>query len=129
MKCDRRMIRLKSSFRLRAYTFNLQNSRFLTLMAQGISCHKHRFKHFNFQYIYLISYRNEKKANLVKWICPFLKTISQLFNQSQNLEYIAETCNSALRTGVDDITGFLSLYFLPISWSYHKYETIGDSTF
>jgi hypothetical protein len=27
-----------------------------------ISCHKHRFKHFNLQYIYLISYRNAKKA-------------------------------------------------------------------
>jgi hypothetical protein len=59
----------------------------------------------------------------VKWICPFLKTISQLFNQSQNLEYIAETCNSALRTGVDDITGFLSLYFLPISWRYVRFHT------
>ena len=39
-------------------------------MELGISCHKHRFKHFNFHYIYLISYKNAKKANPVKWICP-----------------------------------------------------------
>ena len=34
--------------------------------------------------------------------------------------YIAVTCNLALRTGMDNITGFLSIWFLPISWSYMK---------
>jgi len=38
-----------------------------------ISCQKRRFKHFNCHYIYLISYKNAKKANPVKWICPLKK--------------------------------------------------------
>jgi hypothetical protein len=29
------------------------------------------------------------------------------------MRYIAETCNSALRTGSDDITGFFRPSFLP----------------
>jgi hypothetical protein len=32
------------------------------------------------------------------------------------LEYIAETCNSAPRTGIDDITGLFGPSFLPICW-------------
>jgi len=36
-----------------------------------LSCHKHRFKHLNFRYIYLISYKIAKKASPVKWICPY----------------------------------------------------------
>jgi len=54
-------------------------SRMSDLSKLVLSGHKHRFKHFNFRYIYLISYRNAKKANPVKWICPYWKTISQQF--------------------------------------------------
>ena len=38
-----------------------------------ISCQKHKLKHLNFQYIYLISYKIAKKANPIKWICPTQK--------------------------------------------------------
>jgi len=37
---------------------------------------------------------------------PYLKTISQPIETLPKLKIIAETCNSALRTGSDDITGF-----------------------
>ena len=33
-----------------------------------LSCHTHRFRHFNLQYIYLISYENAKKAG--NWLNP-----------------------------------------------------------
>ena len=36
-----------------------------------ISYQYYRLKHLNFQYIYLISYKIAKKANPVKWICPY----------------------------------------------------------
>jgi len=32
--------------------------------------------------------------------------ISQVLKRIENLWYIADTCNSALTTGIDDITGF-----------------------
>jgi hypothetical protein len=35
--------------------------------------------------------------------------ISLEFQASKNLSFIAVTCNSALRIGMDDITGFLGL--------------------
>ena len=57
-------------------------------------------------YIYLISYKNAKKANPRKRICPYWKTISQALGLLQNFWYIAETCNLALRIGMDDITSF-----------------------
>ena len=38
-----------------------------------ITCQKCRFKHLNQKFIYRISYKNAKKANPVKWICPFDK--------------------------------------------------------
>jgi hypothetical protein len=65
----------------------------LFILKPVLSCHKHRFKHFNFQYIYLISYKNAKKANPVKWICPFKKTISQQLQGSDIYIFIADTCN------------------------------------
>jgi hypothetical protein len=34
----------------------------------------------------------------------------------QGLRYIAEISTGHQRNGMDNITGFLSLYFLPISW-------------
>jgi hypothetical protein len=34
------------------------------------------------------------------------------------LGYIAEICNSAPGTGMDDITGFFGPSFLPIRWRY-----------
>jgi hypothetical protein len=34
--------------------------------------------------------------------------VSHGFDGCQILEYIAETCNSAIGTGIDDITGFFS---------------------
>ena len=43
------------------------------------SCQNHRFKDFNCQYIYPISYKIEKKANLVKWVYPFLKRYHTFF--------------------------------------------------
>jgi hypothetical protein len=36
-----------------------------------ISCHTHKFKHLNFNYIYRICYKNAKKANPLKWVCPY----------------------------------------------------------
>jgi hypothetical protein len=45
-----------------------------------ISCHKHRFKHLNFNYIYRICCKIAKRASSVEWIYPYLKTISQLLN-------------------------------------------------
>jgi len=35
-----------------------------------VSCQYSRFKHLNFKYIYLISYKIAKKANPRKRICP-----------------------------------------------------------
>jgi len=43
-----------------------------------ISCHEHRFKHLNLQYIYPISYKIAKKGKPQKMDLPLLKTISQL---------------------------------------------------
>ncbi len=39
--------------------------------------------------------------------------VSHVFDGCQRLRDIAETWNSALRTGLDDITAFLSTSFLP----------------
>ncbi len=36
-----------------------------------ISCHTHRFEHIKLQYIYRICYKNAKKANPRKRICPY----------------------------------------------------------
>ena len=52
------------------HTIQHQNGCFSRLV---LSCQNQRSNHLNFQYIYLISYRNAKKANSIKWICPFLK--------------------------------------------------------
>jgi len=41
-----------------------------SFLSKSTACQKHRFKHFNFQYIYLISYKIAKKANPRKWNCP-----------------------------------------------------------
>jgi hypothetical protein len=35
--------------------------------------------------------------------------IPQILRRIRNLWYIADTCNSATETGIDDITSFLSL--------------------
>jgi hypothetical protein len=74
-----------------------------------ITCHKHNLKPTLADYIYPISYKIAKKGKPGEIDLPYLKTISQIFYQLQNSRYIAVTCNSALRTGMDDITGFLSL--------------------
>jgi len=47
-----------------------RKTRFLKPM---ISCQNQRSKHLNFNYIYLISYKIAKKANLLKKICPLGK--------------------------------------------------------
>ena len=44
-----------------------------------ISCHKHRSKHLNFNYIYRISYKNAKKASPEKRICPYKNDITSFF--------------------------------------------------
>jgi len=36
----------------------------------------------------------------------YMLEISQVLKQFGNMWYIADTCNSALTTGIDDITGF-----------------------
>jgi hypothetical protein len=38
-----------------------------------ISCQNNNLKSVHADYIYLISYRNAKKANPRKWICPIEK--------------------------------------------------------
>jgi len=38
------------------------------------------------------------------------------FSKFQNLSYIADTCSSAPKAGLDDIMGFLNQWFLTISW-------------
>jgi hypothetical protein len=48
-----------------------------------ISCHKHRFKHIIFNYIYLISYKNAKKVNSRKRICPYKNDITDYFPASK----------------------------------------------
>jgi len=57
-------------------------------LCMKISCHKHRFKHLNFNYIYRICYKNAKKGKPNKTDLPYLKTISQIFYQLQNSRYI-----------------------------------------
>ena len=47
--------------------------------------------------------------------------ISYGFQCRQDRRYIAETCNSALKIGLNDITSFLSLQILPISWRYQRF--------
>jgi hypothetical protein len=58
-----------------------------------LSCQNHRFKHLNFEYIYPICYKNAKKANPRKRICPYLKTISQQFFIDMIRVFIAAICN------------------------------------
>ena len=70
---------------------------------------KYNLKPSPVQYIYPISYKIAKKGKSPKKVCPIEKTISQPLNRLQYSRYIAETCNSALRTGMDDIKGFLNL--------------------
>ena len=41
-----------------------KNQSFLTEIKLVLSCHEHRFKHFNFQYIYPISYKIAKRQTL-----------------------------------------------------------------
>jgi hypothetical protein len=43
------------------------------------SCQNHRFKDFNCQYIYPISYKIAKKGKPCKMGLPFFKTISHVF--------------------------------------------------
>jgi hypothetical protein len=52
-----------------------------------------------------ISVLLEDKKNLYNVV------VHQVLKRIENLWYIAETSNSVLRTGIDYITGFLSLYF------------------
>ena len=73
-----------------------------------ISCQNHRFKHLNFSYIYPISYKNAKKANPAKWICPIQKRYHNQLKRCQNSGYIADIKTS---------TGFISsqnLYILRV---------------
>jgi len=42
-------------------------------MELGIACQYNRFKHFNFHYIYPISYRNAKKGKPDEMDLPLLK--------------------------------------------------------
>jgi len=42
----------------------------LTDQKRVVSCHKHNLKWLNFDYIYRICYKNAKKANPRKMICP-----------------------------------------------------------
>jgi hypothetical protein len=47
--------------------------------------------------------------------------VSHGFEGCQMLEYIAETCNSSLETGIEDITSYFGPSFLPIRWSNLKF--------
>ena len=47
-----------------------EKSRFRTEIKPVISCHKHNLKPSLVQYIYRICYKNAKKANSRKMICP-----------------------------------------------------------
>ena len=61
-----------------------------------IPCQNHRFKHLNFQYIYLISYKIAKKANQRNGFALFEKRYHNLLKRCQNERYIADTCNREL---------------------------------
>jgi hypothetical protein len=67
-----------------------------------ITCHKHNLKPILTDYIYLISYKIAKKANPVKWICPYLKTISQLFDRLLGLQIYSRN----RKFGVDDFKSY-----------------------
>ena len=43
-----------------------------------VSYHKHRSMHLDFQFRYLISYKNAKKANPENEICPYSKMKASL---------------------------------------------------
>jgi len=45
---------------------------------RAIPCHKDIQRLINSDYIYRICYRNAKKANSPKWICPYWKKISTI---------------------------------------------------
>ena len=51
----------------------------------------------------------QKRQTLRNGFAFIRKRYHNFWIHFQNDGYIAETCNSALRTGMDDITGFLSL--------------------
>ena len=48
----------------------------------------------------------QKKQTPEKEFAPIEKRYHNQLKRCQNDGYIAETCNSALRIGMDDITGF-----------------------
>jgi len=54
---------LCSAFQSSNFWYIEITSRISGLSKLVFTCHKQRFKHFNFQYIYLISYKIAKKAN------------------------------------------------------------------
>ena len=58
------------------------------------SCHKHKFKNLNCQYIYPISYKIAKKANPAKRIYPYWKTISQLLKATFRFKIHSRNYNS-----------------------------------
>jgi hypothetical protein len=68
-------------------------------------------------YILLLT-KLQKSQIPEKGSAPIEKRYHNQVKRCQNSGYIsAETCNSALRTGSDDITGFFRPSFLPIRWS------------
>ena len=87
--CDK--LRLSKPTRNMWYhTIQRQNWCFSRLV---LSCQNNKLRSIDSDYIYLISYRNAKKANPRKMICPYWKTISQIFFQLQNSRYIADIGN------------------------------------
>ena len=77
------------------HTIQHQNWCFSKLV---LSCHKHKFKHLNSRYIYLISYKIAKKANPWKTICPI------------------ENCRYAIETKMSDISQVFEVDDIFIFW-------------
>ena len=75
------------------------------------SCQNQKSKNLNFQYIYLISYKNAKKANPVKWIRPHWKTISQQFQGSDIYMFIADIQGVGLKISKLNRLDFMASIF------------------
>jgi len=93
------------------HTIQHQNSCISRLV---LSCQNHKSKHLNFNYIYRICYKNAKKANPMKWICPFEKTISQVLNRLLGLQINCRTH----KFQIEDFTSKSSFYLKTCRYVY-----------
>ena len=69
-----------------------------------------------------LDYRYPKYHNFSRvYQSLYMLEIPQVLKRVENLWYIADTCNSTPRTGIDDITSFFGPSKLLVCWRYIRF--------